>query len=144
MLHPAPGAVAERDPFRLPPPARAAMAAHKPAGPAAQVAKAVDPAADTAKLLSGLALHATYIHGQRRVALINGLVYAEGEPLKPANPTTTPFVVAWVYPDRVLLRRLGQTVELHYADKSPAAGTVPQARRDGAGSGKAREHNGGR
>ena len=141
MLRPALGAPAARDPFALPQAARAAVTAKPLAGPAV---KAADTGADTAKLLGRLALHATYIHGQRRVAVINGEVYAEGEPLRADGATAAPFVVGSICPHKVLLRHLDETVELCYSDKNPAAGQARPAGAGGAGRGKTKQQIRGR
>ena len=60
-------------------------------------------------------MNATYIHGDRRLALINGQVYAEGEALKGQNSSSSTLRVARICPDKVLLRGDGVTLELKYA-----------------------------
>jgi hypothetical protein len=57
-----------------------------------------------------LALEATHLTGGRRIALINGAVYAEGDDLKP----TGKYRVARIYPHRVVLESQSETVELTY------------------------------
>src|SRR5437588_1519449 len=73
MLRPLPGAAAQGDPFRMTAAAAAAVPTGTRAAAPAPAGKGADPAADTAALLGRLALRATYVHGPRRVALINGL-----------------------------------------------------------------------
>jgi len=144
MLHPVPAAAAGRDPFRSAERVRAPATAKRPASSAAQAAKTPAPEADTPQLLGGLRLYATYIRGERRLALIDGSVYAEGEPVKGARAMAAPFVVVRVDPDKVLLRRLGQTVELRYAARPAAAGSSAQARAAAAARDKVSGRNGGR
>lgn len=61
------------------------------------------------------ALAATIIHGPRRLAVINGSLYGEGEPLKSSVPNGQPCIVAQIHADRVLLDRGGKSVELQYS-----------------------------
>ena len=85
---------------------------------------------DTKSLLSDLALNATFLTGNRRVAVINSQLYAEGEPLGQSASSKQPYVVAQIYQHKVLLERQGQTVELNYPDlvpKSDAAPRIPTA-----------------
>jgi hypothetical protein len=61
-----------------------------------------------------LALQATHLRGDRRIALINGSVYAEGDEIKPTGPTATTYTVTRIYPHRVVLESASQTLELTY------------------------------
>jgi hypothetical protein len=82
---------------------------------------------DSTDIFQGLVLRAIYIQGDRRVALINDRVYAQGESLvisadsqghgtRPADGRVTdPCVVANISADKVLLLCRGRTVELKYA-----------------------------
>lgn len=116
----------ERDPFRP-------VAAEKadspqgeespPSSPLPVQEKAAEQQKDITEILSGLVLGATYVQGDRRVALINGRVYQEGERLAIATPLAEPCVVAGISADRVLLLHRGRTVELIYPD--PAFGADP-------------------
>jgi hypothetical protein len=65
--------------------------------------------------LSGLALSATSIFAEQRLAVINGRIYSERERLKSKDPSAPPCVVARILPDRVLLECEGQTATLSYA-----------------------------
>jgi hypothetical protein len=118
----------QRDPFQLTvekgaSPVRGAAAAStsrsgstargKPAAPA-------DP-------LEGLALLATSILAEQRLAVINGRIYAERDALTSKDPSATPCIVAQILPDRVLLQCAGRTETLHYANSAaPAKGTNPK------------------
>ncbi len=76
-----------------------------------------------AEVLSSLALNATYIQGNQRLAMIDGRVYRQGEPLAiPGESVTEPCVVARIAADKVLIRHRGQTVELKYRNHG---GTTP-------------------
>jgi hypothetical protein len=90
---------------------------------------------DTIESLGALALNATFVRGDQRVALINGRVYSPGEPLADAGSFKSPFVVSEIFADRVVLERKGQTTEISYPDlhsTSPTAvrkpATPPSAR----------------
>jgi hypothetical protein len=85
----------------------------------------------SANILAGLALGAIYIQGDRRVALINDRVYAQGERLAISASAAEPCIVSQISADRVLLLYRGQTVELEYAGqavKAAAAKAVEQRR----------------
>ncbi len=69
---------------------------------------------DDTDIFSGLVLGAIYIQGDRRMALINGQVCRQGEPLEISASTTEPCIVAEISSDKVLLLYRGQTVELRY------------------------------
>ncbi len=68
--------------------------------------------------LSSLTLNATYIQGNRRLALIDGQVYEQGESLAISDSMPGPCIVARISADKVLIRHRDQTVELKYG--SPA------------------------
>jgi hypothetical protein len=118
LLSPAPEAAPDRDPFR-PPGEKKSSAAM--AGPTKK------PTLADANALGSQVLNATYIHGDRRLALISGHVYVEGEQLK--GPSGPPLTVARICPERVLLQREGVTLELKYASVPPrsAAGATPSS-----------------
>ena len=79
--------------------------------------------AGPADLLDGLALGATSIMAQRRLAVINGRIYAERERLKSKDPSAPPCIVAQILPDRVLLECEGRTRVLCYPDSAAHAET---------------------
>jgi hypothetical protein len=78
--------------------------------------------------LSGLALCATSILAGQRLAVINGRIYAEREPLNRKDPSAPPCIVARILPDRVLLECAGRTATLSYAN------VVTKVNKDGAAS----------
>ena len=73
-------------------------------------------AQDTSKQVASLALKATFLCGERRLALINDLFYAEGEALR-SSTAKTPWLVAEVFPQHVVLEHQGQRVELKYPER---------------------------
>jgi hypothetical protein len=68
----------------------------------------------------GLDLTATFIRGEDRVAMINGRLYGPGDTLGPSGADAA--VIAAIYPNKVLLRRQGQPVELTYSNAVRASG----------------------
>lgn len=144
MLTPVPAPAAKRDPFRPADGAGMAVTARQPAPTMTPVAKRADPVPDKAPPRSRLRLNATYLHGGRRLALIDGSVYAEGETLKPASPAAVPLVVERIEAHQVVLRGLGQPLELRYADQPSAAGPLAQARAAAPGKAKVSGRVGGR
>lgn len=125
----------DRDPFQ-PPAARAPdpLPSRRPTAPPPhpEGPRPKAPVEDTsANILAGLALGAIYIQGDRRVALINDRVYAQGERLAISASAAEPCIVSQISADRVLLLYRGQTVELEYAGqavKAAAAKAVEQRR----------------
>jgi hypothetical protein len=115
LLSPPPEPAPDRDPFSQGKNWSAAVTAKKPK----DTPKKPPPIENT---LSGQILNATYVHGARRLALISGQVYAEGEALKGQNSSSSPLKVARICPDKVLLCRDGVTVELKYASAWPKPG----------------------
>jgi hypothetical protein len=77
-----------------------------------------------------LALQATHLRGDRRIALINGAVYAEGDQIKPTGPTAATYTVTRIYPHRVVLESASQALELTYPahDAKPNPGPPGTAR----------------
>jgi hypothetical protein len=133
LLSPAAEPAPERDPFKQPGDKKwsAALAGQGTKKPAASRALA------DANPLGSQVLGATYIRGDRRLALISGHIYAEGEQLKGQNSSVSPLTVARICPDKVLLRRDGVTLELKYTAAPPrsAGGAAPS--KDGSPTGKA-------
>ncbi|MBI1917212.1 MAG: hypothetical protein HYS12_21110, partial [Planctomycetes bacterium] len=74
---------------------------------------------------TGLTLSATILRGQRRVAMINGKFFAEGEPLK--GVSAGPLTLARVFPDHVLLRQGEETLDLKFPEKSETRSPSPGA-----------------
>jgi hypothetical protein len=120
-IDPAPG----RDPFRVAPRAptiaEVSMApAHDDAQTESQASPPIDSTDDsdtgTTESPGMLALSATFVRGDQRVALINGRVYSPGDPLADSGSSTVPFVVSEIFADRVVIERKGQTTEVSYSD----------------------------
>jgi hypothetical protein len=84
----------------------------------APAGKGPGPTKDKANALSGLALNATYIQGDRRIAVINGRPYAQGESLSISNSTSDPYIVAQIHPYKVLFACQGESAELTYPDSA--------------------------
>ena len=76
----------------------------------------VSAAQEPVDILKSLALDATFLHGDRRLALINGRVCAQGESLAISDAAAWPCVVAGISADKVLIEHQGRTVELKYRD----------------------------
>jgi hypothetical protein len=112
-------------------------AANKTAGKATgRVAtKAVDP-------LSALSLDATCIVGGRRLAMINGRLYATQEKLGAGNSSTPPYKIVGVLPYKVLLELEGKNVELTYSNLASRPASSRRAggatRPGGAGASRAK------
>jgi hypothetical protein len=137
LLSPPPEPAPDRDPFKQPGQTKsAAPVAPKPKTPA--TARSL---ADAVNTMNGQVLNATYIHGERRLALISNRIYAEGEELKSQSSTASPLTVARIYPDKVLLRRDGVTLELKYVTPAsrPADGASSPRAGPPAGKGDAPE-----
>lgn len=123
----------ERDPFRAGEVEGRAADADKPAQvrrpapePPAPVEKELPPQRDPLEIVSSLPLQATYVQGGRRLALISGQVYAEGQPLALSEPVTEPCIVARILPHTVRIRHQGRVAEIKYRDL--AATSIPLSR----------------
>ena len=138
LLEPAVGADFERNPFQETAGVRLALARsafarlkgrladtlkrRKPEVPAEEPEAArrpverlgVDPAAN-------LVLNATYIQGQKRLAMINGRVYSQGEMLKGIESATGRWKLSEVRPHSVVIDVRGKLMELSY----PSPGSSP-------------------
>jgi hypothetical protein len=69
-----------------------------------------------------LALQATSIEGDQRIALINNQLYQVGESLESGKPAgTPPLVVKQILPDKVVLERDGRLFDLNYSNTARAA-----------------------
>jgi hypothetical protein len=121
-----------------------ALAAAKEAAKAAELAKgtgentgkpgnstaasAAEPPGDP---LSGLKLDATLILGGKRMAVINGRLYAPQQRLPAGSASGPPFTIAKVLPYGVLLERGGKTIGLGYANApARAVSTSPDVVHD--------------
>lgn len=114
LLSPTIDPAPDRNPFRPPRAEKAAPPESEeptPPPPGQQEAPAEEDGTD---IFSRLVLDAIYIQGDRRVALINGQVCEQGEPLAISASTTEPCIVAEISADKVLLLHRGKTVELKY------------------------------
>ena len=124
LLDPTLEAAGGRDPFR---PARAdqpdtVAAEAVPADFAPPTSEKEDaaPKLQPAEVLEKLTLDATFIHGGRRLALINGQVCEEGVALAISGLTAEPCIVAKIAVHKVLLQFGGETLELPYRDPTSA------------------------
>lgn len=105
-----------RDPFYTALSETADDKAKKPAPPLPRPKRELPTSVhdDLLKLTSGLVLRATFIHGDRRVALINDRFYAEGDAL-PCSKTIA-VTIARIAPNKVIIRHAGQNAELKYSN----------------------------
>ena len=125
LLEPAIPAVCDRDPFRPPETKKTvSIESEKPRAPE-PVQKNPAPEKTIADLLSGLALNATYIGADKRMALISGQLCRQGEPLAISDSTTEPCIVAEICEQKVLIRHRGRTMELTYGDSSAKVDSRP-------------------
>jgi hypothetical protein len=119
------------------------------------ITKAPPVKMDLAKNTSHLVLRATFICGDRRLAMINGKFYGEGDTVtpdwrspeinhtgadktKPANPVKTErlvYHVAKVLADRVVLQCENETTELQFqaSDKKSKSAASPRVTSRGLG-----------
>jgi len=92
-----------------------------------------EPSADPmAELVQGLSLDATFIQGRDQIAIIDGRIYSRGQRLVVAvedGQSSTPLVVASVFPTKVVLQGGGKSYVLGYPnqlvklkDESPRGG----------------------
>ena len=106
-----------RDPFQPPPPEEPALAESEESEETAEKATvrgASPPEEDGADRPADLVLDATWIRGNRRLALINGQLCAPGEALTATRPATIPYVVRQISPHKVLIEHRGEMLELTY------------------------------
>ncbi|NQT13396.1 MAG: hypothetical protein HQ582_11640 [Planctomycetes bacterium] len=73
-----------------------------------------------AQVLRQLALNATYIQGDRRVAVINGRIFREGDVLARCGSSKEPCTVQRVFRDRVRIQYRGRNTEFGY--RGPSVG----------------------
>jgi hypothetical protein len=99
-----------------PPPAATPVKMSTPAVESLQTASAPDAAAELSppRGPGDLALQATHLRGDRRVALINGAVYSEGDEIQPNGPAAAAYTVSRIYLHRVVLAGENRTLELNY------------------------------
>lgn len=132
QLEPAAAPSLDRDPFN----SRAAEKAARPA--VSEGAKKAPVTGETAKVAPAspgtvktvvagapgeFDLQATHLRGDRRVALINGSVYVEGDEIKPSGASAASYTVARIYAHTVVLQGNDQTTVLTYSSREskPAA-----------------------
>ncbi|MHC4398927.1 MAG: hypothetical protein ACYTG0_04530 [Planctomycetota bacterium] len=123
MLAPPTPAVAERDPFR---PAHLAVDEPPPEELPPDALPDVEPLpqADPLEVAAGMPLEATCVQGDRRIAMIGGRVYEEGEPLAMSDVVTEPCYITRIYPHKVRILHLGRVVELTYGDPTISDGSA--------------------
>jgi hypothetical protein len=135
LLSPTPAPKPTRDPFNsraVDISTKIAAQAEKPTTTGASSAQAAaapprTPESVIAAAQGDLALQATHVGGERRVALINGCVYAEGDEIKSSGTTTRSYKVGRISPHRVEVQIEGQTVALTYssAESKPRSPSPP-------------------
>lgn len=143
MLSPQVPPVGDQDPFRI------VRSTTKPpvtvAPPARVVASTPKPAFDPTAILNGLNLESTFLLGSKRLAMIDGHVYAEGAKLAPAKAKNGgELVVARVEMDHVVLRGEGHDLKLHFSSRKTAHAktrTVARTERRAAPGPKGKEEN---
>ncbi len=123
LLAPTTAPLPMRDPFEGPAKKRDPIGGLAKKAPAPkETAKAVASkqtaiaSEELTKLLAGLALKGTFLSGERRLAMINDRIYAEGEALK-SGTLKSPVLIAEIHADTVLLKHQGAQVELKYRAK---------------------------
>jgi hypothetical protein len=84
-------------------------------------------------------LNATCIHGDRRLALINGSLYAQGDSLK-AEEAGLSYTIALIEADKVVLDAGGELVLLQYANRSRVAASQGNSSEPGNSSPHTRPH----
>ena len=118
LLTPAVDAPSSRNPFR--------SAASPRAGELASRGDAISPPRatgapgtelDARDAISGLDLSATYIRGKDRMAIINGRLYGVGDSLTLPGPSPDSCTIGGIEPQKVLVERRGQALELTYGDR---------------------------
>ena len=145
LLEPEFGKSAERDPFALPGEAEAeargakVTTSGKPAetpesegrklmaGAVARLAAKIaeERAAEVKRAaarerLAHLPLSATSVHADRRVALIGGRAYVEGETIDGTDPAIGPVILAEVRPREVTVRSSAGPVLVKFSESSPS------------------------
>jgi hypothetical protein len=136
LLSPPTAPAPDRDPFNSQTPTASARLATGPdtkktASTAQGATQAAAPRRATetvvASTLGDLSLQGTHIWGKRRLAVINGSVYAEGEEIKASGAMTGSYKVDRVFAHKVQVQCDGQTVELTYPghEPNPSADPMP-------------------
>jgi hypothetical protein len=134
LLSPAAAPPPDRDPFNSrTPPASARLATgpdtKKTASTAQGATETAAPRRATetvvAATLGDLSLQGTHIWGKRRLAVINGSVYAEGDEIKASGAMTGSYKVNRVFAHKVQVQCDGQAVELTYPGHEPNPSADP-------------------
>ena len=71
---------------------------------------------DEDKAVAGMRLGGTFVDGREQLAVIDGRVYARGEPLKGRDGSPRPYIVAEIRKDRAVLRRGRRSFVLAFSD----------------------------
>lgn len=116
LLSPVIESASDRDPFKPRGENGTDSAGNEQPGIAALAGKSPPRKEDAFDVSSNLMLAATYIQGNRRVALINGQVCEPGDTLRISGPITEPCTVTRIFADTVVLLHRNQIVELKYRD----------------------------
>lgn len=102
----------EPPPAESPPPRAIYATPTVPTGPTPEVL--------IAQVLRQITLDATYIQGNRRVAVINGRIFREGDVLARCGSSKEPCTVQRVFRDRVRIQYRGRNTEFGY--RGPSVG----------------------
>lgn len=112
QLEPVIGEEHVRDPFTI------VVAEKKPEpideGPTFLTSITSDPIIDLTEMLSTLELHATYIHGDRRLAMINSQTFFEGQTFDSLAQLDERGTIAQILHDAVFMDFAGQRYRLSY------------------------------
>jgi hypothetical protein len=122
LLSPAIAAAPDRDPFQSVAPEPQVAAQHEEPEQAAAPEQEPEEAAEPAERF---VLNGTMLRGDRRFAVINGQLYALGEPLRVSDSAAGPHFIAAIDVDKVVIGGPGQPVELRYESLASAAGSGP-------------------
>ena len=135
--------VSPRDPFRpvlaeKPVPAEKPKVARKNAKPKPQAKKLAEEApipsvvavhVSQRDILSRFTLQGTYIRGNRRVAIINGQVFRQGQTMPISRVSKDLCTITQIGPYKVVLRHRGRNMELTY--RNPTFKTDPRGENAG-------------
>jgi hypothetical protein len=114
-----------RDPFEIKAPPHGAEAGAAPVH-TEPVSIAKDP---NVEFVRGLTLNATFIQGRAQMAVIDGYIYEQGQPLVGADDRPCPLVLSQVLPTSAFLRQGERTYQLGYPDVlEPTSKPGPKAR----------------
>lgn len=83
---------------------------------------------------NGLMLNATFLRGNRHVAILNGERFSEGDTLERVNSNLRLIKIAAIQPRKVVLEKQGQTIDVDYPDLLAAANGTARKPNGAAGA----------